>query len=372
MVLITGYVFRAYSARAAVGVAWLLFLLTASALDWENTLGGFQSQFYFLIGFSLFAQWGLLDPRGPVTLRWWAGLLGGGLAAISMGSGLSCFIPVALLAALRCFRPGGERWRSAATVLACAAAVGAGWLTRGIAPWEDANHAKSAADFARYFWHCLAWPATAWTAAAALVWLPWVVLVGRRLGRSTPRQELLLAVGGWVALQIAAVSYYRGVGGGFPAVRYSDIFLVGLVVNLLAGWGEAAGMRGRRVSCAIWCVILAVSTVPAATTAWRDTLPSIAGRSRVYEQNVAGYLKSGDAAMLQPPHLIPFPFVDWMKRMLDRPALRAVLPVSVRPGAQESFASAAAREATAAGAGLAAGGILLLLGASALTCRRTE
>jgi len=373
MVLLTGYVFRVYSPRAGLVTAWLQLALTVAALDWENTLGGFQSQFYFLIGFSLTALWGLLDPRGPLTGRWWIGLVGGGLATISMGSGLLCFLPCAGLAGLRLLRPGEGRGRSAVTLLTCAAVVLLAWLTRGVAPWEEANHATSVRDFALYFAHCLAWPAAGWTALAAMAWLPWLRLAVRRLGRSTPRQELLLAAGGWVLLQIAAVSYYRGVDGGYPAVRYADIFLVGVLVNALVWFDEpAAWSRAGRVSGMLWLVVIAGGAVSTGASAWRGTLPSIAGRSRVYEENVALYLKNGDVAQLSPPHQVPFPMVDWLKRMLDRPSLRAMLPVSVRPEVPESFASAWAREAAAAGAGLAAVGIVLLLAGSALTWPRTE
>jgi hypothetical protein len=377
MVLLCGYVFRVYSPRAALATAWIQLGLTAAALDWENTLGGFQSQFYFLMGFSLVALWGLLDPPGPKSLRWWMGLLSGGLAAISMGSGLLCFVPAAGIAAIRLLTKPAGRLSSAMTIGACALAVWAGWLTRGIAPWDDALYAKTPADYFAYFLHCLGWLAPGWPVLASAIWLPWLVFALLRLARATARQELLLAIGLWVLLQIGAVSYYRGAGGGYPAVRYADIFFLGVLVNFLAcfEWGSAGAPRfgsARASALLLWLILVTVGAVTAGASAWRDSLPSIAGRSRVYEQNVALYLKTGNAAQLQPPNLVPFPYADWLKRMLDRPSLRAALPVSVRPGAPESFASAWARRGAAAGGGLAAAGLLMLLGASALTCRRTE
>ena len=156
-------------------------------------------------------------------------------------------------------------------------------------------------------------------------------------------------------------------------MRYADIFLVGVLVNALVWFDEpAAWSRAGRVSGMLWLVVIAGGAVSTGASAWRGTLPSIAGRSRVYEENVALYLKNGDVAQLSPPHQVPFPMVDWLKRMLDRPSLRAMLPVSVRPGVAESLASAWARRAAAGGEGLAAAGLLMVLGASALTCRRSE
>ena len=391
MVLLTAYVFRVYSPRAALGVAWIQLALSAAALDWENTLSGFQSCFYFLIGFSLVALWGLLGPRGAGSPRWWVGLLAGGCAALSLGSGLLCFGAAAGVVAVRGWVRPGQRWRSAVTVLACVAALLACWLTRGIAPWDDAVKAKSLGDFGAYLMHCLAWPAPGWAAVAACAWLPWLILAARwgwsalsstrfliRQGQANLRQELLLAAGLWVLLQIAAVSHYRGAGGGYPAVRYADIFFVGVLVNFLAWyewWSALSPTRwasARVPALLLWLSLLTVGAVTASVPAWRGTFPSMAGRSRVYEQNVTLYLQTGDVAQIEPPHQVPFPLVDWFKRMLDRPSLRAVLPVSVRPGVAESLASAWARRAAAGGEGLAAAGLLMVLGASALTCRRSE
>ena len=395
IVLFTGYVFRAYSRGAAVAAAWLQLGLGLTALDWENTLIGFQSEFYFVLGLSLVAIWGLLDPRGWTAPRWWGGLLCGGLAVISLGSGLLCFAPVAAIAALRLVRrsPGSsssgsgsgalpplraEPWTRAAGTLAVAlAALALGWLTRGVAPWEIPLHAKSLGDFLLYFLHCLAWPSQRWAGVAALVWLPWVYFAIRSFGRYSLRQELLLAAGLWVLLQIAAVSFYRGVDGGFPASRYSDIFQFGLLVNLLS-WIEverdlrARWLKPRLALAAAWIAVLAAGATVNGLDMWRNLLPSVTGRSRVYEENVGLYVRTGDLTRLHPPHIIPFPDIDWFKRMIDRPSTRAVLPASVNPVRFESPLSRAVRHFCRAGLWLLSGGILALLGVSALTWRRTE
>jgi len=418
MVLLVGYVFRAYSRGAAIAAGWLQLALVLTALDWENTLASFQSQFYFLIGFSLVAMWGMIDPRGWAAPRWWCGLVCGGMAMISMGSGLICFVPVVVIAAVRL----GSRWApklstkaleasatqgsragwtgertlsgsgtlkafragpwvpAAATVAVAAGALLIGWLTRGRAPWDDPLHAKRLSDFLLYFVHCLAWPARGWPGLAALVWIPWVYFAIRQFGRYSARQELLFAAGLWVLLQIAAVSFYRGADGGYPADRYADVWMVGIVVNLLS-WFElqlverdlrARWARPRLALLVVWLLIIAVGGTFGGLSIWRTLLPSISGRSRVYEENVGLYLRTGDVSRLHPPHQIPFPDVDWFKRIIDRPSLRAVMPVSVGQPAIESSLSAAVRHFCGTAIWLFWGGILLLLGVTALTWRRTE
>jgi len=415
MVMMVGYVLRAYSRGAAIAAGWLQLALVLTALDWENTLVGFQSQFYFLIGFSLVTIWGMIDPRGWAAARWWCGLVCGGLAMISMGSGMMCFMPVVAIAAVRL----GSRWApklstkasepsatqgnragwtgehslsgsgtlqafraepwipAAATLAVATAALLVGWLTRGRAPWDDALDAKHLSDFLLYFLHCLAWPARGWPGLAALAWIPWVYFAISRFGRYSLRQELLLAVGLWVLLQIAAVSFYRGADGGYPADRYADIWIVGLVVNLLS-WLEVARvvptrwLQPRSVLLAAWLLILATGSTVGGLSIWQTLLPSVSGRSRVYEEDVGLYLRTGDVTRLHPPYQIPFPDVDWFKRIIDRPSMRAVMPVSVAQPAVESSLSRAVRHFCESAIWLFWGGILLFLGVTALTWRRTE
>src|SRR5579885_2342392 len=64
----------------------ILIAVTAPPLAWENTLGGFQSQFYFLTGFSLAAMWLFLSAPAW-SWRWCLAILCAFAAIFSMGSG---------------------------------------------------------------------------------------------------------------------------------------------------------------------------------------------------------------------------------------------------------------------------------------------
>jgi hypothetical protein len=50
--------------------AFILFVLP---FGWENTLAGFQAQFYFVLFFSLISLW-LLVTQSPFSSKWWIGL----------------------------------------------------------------------------------------------------------------------------------------------------------------------------------------------------------------------------------------------------------------------------------------------------------
>lgn len=330
---VAGFASRACSRGWALLTAWLMVILCAFSLDWENTLGGFQSQFSFLIGFSLIAIHELLTARGFLTPRWWLGFLCALLASVSMGSGFLCLAPVA---AIICFRWAASRRLSRTdglTLLASAAVVVVGWCFRAKAPWHDSLHAKNFGDFLIYCARCMAWPLPQYPGLGVLMWLPWFVFAIRCLGRLRrpldERSEVLLAAGLWVLLQIMVLAYVRCVG--LPASRYGDIFIIGVATNLLT-FSVSKGTRRRLIHGAIlsgWVVLVAGSGLAAALPVWRDGLPEVSARYRECEKNVRGYLLTGNPSFLEKGE-VPLPFRDWLRRILDRAAVRALMPASVR------------------------------------------
>ena len=80
---------------------WLpLILALALPLGWENSLAGFQSQFYFLLVFSLLTLW-LLGLHKPNSARWWCGAVAAVMSLFTLASG---FLAAAAVFALVLFR----------------------------------------------------------------------------------------------------------------------------------------------------------------------------------------------------------------------------------------------------------------------------
>src|SRR5581483_2387343 len=90
---------RRFPLRWALAIGVVLLLATAPPIASDNVIGGFQSQFYFLIGFSLLVLRGWLDA--PFSRRWWGGLAAAALVLVSMGSGFLVAAPVAGVLVLR-------------------------------------------------------------------------------------------------------------------------------------------------------------------------------------------------------------------------------------------------------------------------------
>ena len=82
-------------------LVWLpLVLVLALPFGWENSLAGFQSQFYFLLVFSLLTLW-LLGLHSPGLARWWCGVATAVTALFTVASGFLAAAAVFALVVLR-------------------------------------------------------------------------------------------------------------------------------------------------------------------------------------------------------------------------------------------------------------------------------
>lgn len=318
---------------AAVGVA---------PIPWENIVSGFQTQFYFLIGFSLLALGGLLLAPA-FSWRWWGAIVCAGLALVSMGSGLLCAAPVAALVLLRVRERSAPR-RALVATLAVALALGAaGAALHTRVAYHEALHARSAEMFLVYVARCLSWPLPQYPWLGPLLWLPWFVLAATRLaafvrGRTsatdgehapTPANDFLLAAGLWVLAQIAAVSYSRSGTGEFPASRYGDVLALGFIVSFCACAALAGRFRWAPWLAAAWLIPAGTSLALATRHSWTVSLPAKKSELVAYEENVRQFVATG--VFVKPEHpALPYPSADALARILRREPIRAILPASVR------------------------------------------
>ncbi len=345
---------RLHLGRWAEAAAFLLFAdVAAPPVVWENTLRGFHSQFYFLLGFSLAAMW--LWLASPVwSRRWWLALACAAAAMFSMGSGFFCALPVLVLLAARFWfdRASGRTWLP--TACACGIVVGLGWALRTEVPEDVPLHAHSLCDFVLAFLHTAAWPRIKNISLAPLAYLPVAVLGWRwwrRKGAMDAAPHFVLAGGLWALLQTAATAYARGAGGALPANRYGDMGAAGMIFSGLALvllFQEPLRRRGARwwlfAIAGAWSVALFTGVWFRAHVAFKTELPGIRGWSQAAEMNVRTYLHTGRFADSDPLHL-PYPKADRLAGMLDQKWVRAILPGSVRlPPALEHPASPGAAE----------------------------
>ncbi len=136
---------RLVSARFRGAVFVGVVLLGALPFGWENTLFGFQSQFYLLVLFSLMAMWGL-GTQVAFSGGWWLGAAAGLLACFAMGSGFFAAAAVLAILGAEILTRRSIKWTKGnlATLVVCLALIALGLLMRTVVPGHADLRAQSA------------------------------------------------------------------------------------------------------------------------------------------------------------------------------------------------------------------------------------
>jgi hypothetical protein len=364
---------------AFVGVALVVAALFALPFAWENTLAGFQSQFYFLAWTALGFLW-LALPAAPLGARWWAGVAVGLVGLGSMSSGFLCAaaaLGVVALRAVWCERRWTWRDSIAALVYLAICVVGAQLVNP--VPGHAYLKVTSFGQWLQVFCHVLAWPANQWLGAVVIVQLPLVAfLIGRlRARRLDGPDAVLLGLALWIWGQVAAVAYSRGNGGMGDSPRYYDLYAIGIVLNAIAltrGWrgrgtnadspsrpdqthgrdaratllgGPASQERPAHVRenlntpgrwhqlwpvvAVVWVAALAYGLREQTAQAYRDYLTPFPSVKNTERRRLADFIRTGDVnALHQRPEELPHNSADSLAHFLSHPGVRRLLSVGLR------------------------------------------
>jgi hypothetical protein len=330
--------------RTGTLIAFVLFATVVAALPfgWENTLGGFQLQFYLLILLALSSLFVLYDARAW-SPRWCAGVLIGILSYFGMASGAMTPAAAAGLTLVHLIigrRAGVREWAGLASLVAVAlvmildvpasVAAGAGSIEQAFAA------AVKAASWPLAAHH---WSTAVETIGAVLVQAPLIVMAVRLL-RQPPdlsdRRWFLLALGLWIALQLVAIAHARGTAVTAP--RYLDLLVFGLLINGACAFVLA--QESRRIprgeflamgALGCWLVAVLYGGGQKALSFLPVQLAEYAVAEQIRTDNLKAYLATGDFAHLRdkPPFHTPSAAPDHVAAVVNDPALRAVLPPSL-------------------------------------------
>lgn len=319
-------------------------------LAWQNLLGGFHSQQYWLIVLSLGAIATLPFARTG-TRRWWFGLGCSILALGTMGSGFLAAAVVVGLLVWRLLRRETSFRDCWLTLVIVSAEVVVGLLTRVEFSGHQVLKAKTLHDFVFSILRSLEWPLRNHDWAGAITWAPWVIVaVGALLhfrtreaaaeSRSKP-ELIIVGLGGWVLVQLLATAYARGANADYPASRYMDTLIFATAVNglamawLLSGRSQrptASTCRSRLGLCTV-ALGWSVAVIAGASMLVRDNLYTDLPGTKQYhvqtEAHLRAFLATNDRAELVEP--IPYPNHDALVERLSLPAIRDLMPQSVRP-----------------------------------------
>lgn len=321
---------------------WMpLAVAVMSPFGWENALWGFQSQFYFLLLFSLLTICFL--GCKPLSLPWRWGLFAGVCALFTMASGLLAFVAVGAVIVLEILKNRRE-WRfHSLTLGVCVVLAFVGLLLAGTN--YDVQHNASARSLKEFFLSLgnnLSWPTglRPWLAPLnllPLLLLGWVYL--RSPEKNQPAERIVLGIGIWIVLQCIATAIARGIGGQPPAWRYMDTLCFLFTANLLSIALLLLKYRGRLRLPFLWYAGFLLWLVPCATSlyalnarAWNDVIPVWARLQRTRVALTREFLVKNDDMVFANRDLrdLPDVYVPELVFLLRLKEIRSLLPACAR------------------------------------------
>jgi hypothetical protein len=322
--------------------AALLGLLFALPFNWEGTVHGFQSQFYFLLLFTLVHLHGSLTRR-PLGPGWWGAQAAGLATLFCMGSGaVSALVIMALLSFKGLVLRQGRR-ADIATAVVSAIIVVAGILLWVSAAWHDHLRPDSILTYFHSLFVLLSWPFPFFLVAPLMI-AP-IVLFALK-ARSTEFDSgtvlFVIGLGAWTWIQAAALAYSRG---GFQlgySSRYSDVLVVAVVASAAA---LAALMQSRMdgvktsrtaILAACWTTLVVSGLLYRSFWGERSHLNDLRRIHPIQISHIRKYIATGEVSALsnKPVLHIPYPDANRLSEFLSDPTIRSILPVSIRPPIQ--------------------------------------
>jgi hypothetical protein len=321
-------------------VVVLIALTMGMPFSWENTVWGFQSQFYFFVGFSVLTFW-LLGMNKALSTEWFWGVTAGVCAIFTVGAGITATVIVAGVMVLKMIKEKRLISHHLVTLLACS---GIYWIYHQVAVPDQSLSLRSHtwAQFVGRFGQAMAWPYNDAMWLAIVMWLPMVLLVVYflRPGRTVPPLVwLLIMIGAWCVLNNIGIGIFRGAFVHRTASRYMDLTSMSVVVNGLAtllllhdcGAISWVGKWGRISVLAWWMLMFAGILGVIGDELLADVGPRLVHYRRARE-TIRRFIRDDNVhtlLTLQPSEL---PCGDHLSvaTWLRCPAVRQFLPSSVR------------------------------------------
>ncbi len=327
------YLSKAFSLSNKTALFIFSAILFAIPFGWENTLAGFQTQFYFLLLFSFVFLWAM-SAYQTYSLNWWLGVMAGGLCLVTLASGALTVLAGSLILVIRrLLAKDKEGVAISAIALLIVLAMVAISLTPSIAGHATLK-AQSVPQFLKALAIVLSWPAN--KIGLVIIQIPVLLLVLRIFFKKEYQAApyfFIVAVTLWLFGQFISIAYGRAVA--VTSSRYLDLFAIGLVINFAAliimlSQANIKHQFSYGLGIAVWLMTVTFGFSMSAGKLSED-LQERAKQGLEQEKNVRAYLCSGDIIHLQnkPFLFVPYPNPEILKSLLDNPAIRSVLPGNI-------------------------------------------
>jgi hypothetical protein len=326
---------------------WIAFALFATLIlalpwTWGNALEGFNSQWYFML---LFSVAGMMAICGAPAFapRWWAAVLLLLASNFSMAGGVSTMAAAFSLCAVQAAAGSRRGVKEFSALGVLAASTAAMVLSIPILVRHAPLKAHSVGQFVQAVVEIMSWPAATGVTFFATLFVfavvtqapAWLTSVGviRARPAIADGHWFFVAMTIWSILQIAAIAYGRGVAS--ITARYLDVYTIGLLVNAACLFylvsAHPVFQRQHRLviaALAVWLLPVLIGTTLTAAKHSPRELAAKRDIGRAETENMRAFLASGDVHVLEdkPDLQIPFPDAYRLADIASQPAIRAILP----------------------------------------------
>jgi hypothetical protein len=323
-------------------IVGLCVLILAVPFSWENTLFGFQSSFYFLLGFSSMAIL-LIPQHRPFSVAWMMGIIFAFFSLFTMGTGFFAVLVSMALIVIRAYREWQMNWRDGITLIFCFLILFAGILLMNVPEGHTELRPNTLSDFMTALGKDLSWPWIDVPFLFPILWSPFIILSYRTCIRGKEKLSrypfFVMGLGLWTLLQCIAISYARGVEGSGPASRYMDSLSLVPFVNILAAHNlylhytkNLKKRKGFIIACSFWYAFFVIGFLNILINGAIEGFSSIGDSLLRQSATVSHYLANeDDEVILKAKHMeIPYPDPRRLSLLLRDQAIRELLPASVR------------------------------------------
>lgn len=301
-------------------------ILFAIPFSWLSILVAFQTQFYFMMLFSVLAIHYLSSEK------YFAGYSYAALAMLSMTPGafaLPAIIAMILVDALNKRSITKTQLRH---VFICSIVFLLFILALPVEPSAEAYKAQNLRGFVVTVLATVSWPFLIRDGIGILIYVPLTIFILRALFKE-PVPRFLLASGFFIILQILAIGYFRGQAGAIPPNRYWEILIVGLWINgmSLAYLVNFTSSQIVKLLALVWLTIVAIGMNTIAVETFTKGLPDHKRNSLIAQTLASEYVKTGNQEVFvgRTGFEISYPNATALITILDRPITKELLPSSL-------------------------------------------
>jgi hypothetical protein len=318
--------------------AILLFSLILFGIPyaWENTLAGFQSQFYFVLLFSA-ACIAVAASNEPFSTKWWLGFTFAVLAFLSLAAGVFAAAACSVTSLALFFVAKRRSFLQLSAAGLFGVMVLLGILLTPSLQHHDPLKAHTFGQFANASVAALSWPLPSGIWAAIVRNAPALLVVWIVIRKRPPRGSvtwIIFTMVVWAFGHAVSIAYGRAVAP--KGSRYLDLYAVAILVNfaclLFLARTFMNSPRWKVVAVAAWTCLVMSSLVMHSARSIPTELGQRRDQGTAQQVHTSQFLITGDMEHLTgKPYLhVPYPDANRLALLLSDPTIRAFLPTSIR------------------------------------------